>query len=194
VSDHPTVEVSSREELAGWLAENHSTSRGIWLVTFKKAAGPRYLPYHAIVEEALRFGWIDSRPRKVDELRSARLLTPRKRGSNWSPVNKRRIDALRDAGLIEPAGLAAIEAAKADGSWTALDHVESPHEPDDLAAALDANPAARAFWRDSPPFFKRATLEWIATAKRPETRAKRVAATVDEAAAGRRVNEWRPKK
>jgi uncharacterized protein YdeI (YjbR/CyaY-like superfamily) len=119
VSDaYPQVEVESREELRRWLEANHETSPGIWLVTYKKG-DPRYLPYEHVVEEALCFGWIDSKARRVDDRRTSIVLTPRKPRSNWSAPNRARVERLLAAGLMTPAGVAAIERAKADGTWDA---------------------------------------------------------------------------
>lgn len=184
------VEVTSREAWRKWLAANHARSPGIWLVTHKKAEGDRHVPYEATVEEALCFGWIDSKGRKLDERRSMLLMTPRKRGSGWSRPNKERLERLFAAQQMEPAGIATVEAAKADGSWTALDDIENLVEPDDLRAALDATPAAREHWDAFPRSVKRATLEWISLAKRPQTRAKRIEETATLAARGERANQW----
>lgn len=184
------VEVTSRSELRQWLQSNHASSPGIWLVTFKKSSGGPHVSYDEIVQEALCFGWIDSRPRKVDDQRTGLLLTPRKPGSRWSRPNKQRVERLLSAGLMAPAGLAAVEAAKSDGAWAALDEVENLIEPDDLARALDANPGARQTWDGFPPSARRGILEWILDAKRPDTRGRRIAETVSEAAAGRRANRW----
>ena len=117
---YPQVEVDSRDELRRWLAQHHETSSGIWLVTYKKG-DPRYLPYEHIVEEALCFGWIDSKARRFDERRTSIVLTPRKPRSNWSGPNRERVARLVAAGLMAPAGLAAIERAKVDGTWGAAD-------------------------------------------------------------------------
>jgi uncharacterized protein YdeI (YjbR/CyaY-like superfamily) len=184
------VEVTSQGAWREWLAANHGTSPGVWLVTYKKAEGDRYVPYDATVEEALCFGWIDSKSRALDERRSMLLMTPRKRGSGWSRPNKERLERLFAAGLMAPAGVAVVEAAKADGSWTALDEIENLVEPPDLSAALDAMPAARASWDGFPRSAKRALLEWISLAKRAETRAKRIEETATRAARGERANQW----
>ncbi|MHC1558111.1 YdeI/OmpD-associated family protein [Actinomycetospora sp. C-140] len=119
------------------------------------------------------------------------LLAPRKATSAWSRVNKQRVERLTAAGLMTPAGQAAIEAARATGRWAALDAVEDLTEPDDLRSALDAVPRARAAWDAFPRSVKRAILEWIAAAKKPPTRAARIAETVGEAAEGRRAHQWR---
>ncbi len=190
--NYERVEVVSRAAWRDWLAANHSSSPGIWLVTYKKAEGERHLPYDAVVEEALCFGWIDSVRRRVDRRRSQLLLTPRKRGSDWSRANKQRVERLEAAGLIEPPGRAAIGAAKADGSWAALDDVENLIEPEDLSAALDADPDARRHWDAFPPSTRRGILAWIQAAKREATRNARVERTARLAAEGVRANEWRP--
>jgi len=182
------VDVESRAQLRAWLAANHAASPGIWLVTYKKLSGGPYVPYDDVVEEALCFGWVDSRTRRVDELRSALLLTPRKPKSRWSRSNKERIARLEPAGLLTPAGFAAVEVAQANGSWTALDDVENLIESDDLRTALDARPEARVHWDGFSASARRTILLWILDAKRPQTRARRVEETVSEASDGRRAH------
>jgi uncharacterized protein YdeI (YjbR/CyaY-like superfamily) len=184
------VEVTSAEELRSWLAEHWDRSPGIWLVTYKKAAGERYLAYEDIVCEALCYGWIDGKARRLDELRSQLLLTPRKPTSKWSRPNKERVAELEASGRMAAPGRAVVEAAKASGTWTALDDVENLVEPAELAAALDAVPVARANWDAFPRSTRRATLEWIAAAKRPATRERRVAETVELAAQNLRAQQW----
>jgi uncharacterized protein YdeI (YjbR/CyaY-like superfamily) len=184
------VEVRSRGEWREWLETNHDSSPGIWLVTYKKVAGPdRYLPYEEVVLEALAFGWIDGQAQAVDEMRSSQLLTPRKPRSGWSRPNKRRVEQLEAEGLMTGAGRRAIEVAKENGSWSALDDAENLIEPLELKAALDANPAARENWNAFPPSAKKAILSWISMAKRPETRERRVAQTVTQAAENIRANQ-----
>lgn len=185
------VTVESRGQWRRWLEEHHATSRGIWLVTWKKQSGGPHLPWDDVVEEALAFGWVDSLPRKLDDRRSMLLVTPRKPASNWSRVNKERVARLVEAGLMAPAGLAVVEAAKASGTWTALDDVENLVEPDDLRTALDADPEARRQWDAFPRSARRGILEWLLTAKTAPTRAKRVQETARLAARGERANQWR---
>ena len=191
--EYEQVEISSRAQWRAWLTEHAAGSPGIWLVTFKKPTGERHVPYADVVEEALCFGWIDGQARKLDDERSQLLLTPRRKGSGWSRPNKQRVERLLAAGVIMPPGLAVIERAKGDGSWTALDDIENLVEPDDLGAALDRDPEARRQWDGFPRSPKRGILEWIAAAKRPETRQKRVAETAESAARGVRANQWRPR-
>lgn len=188
--DHARIEIASRAELRQWLAANHEQTASIWLVTWKKG-DPRHLPYNDLVEEALCFGWVDSLPRKLDASRSMILLSPRRPGSAWSKPNKDRVARLIRDGLMTSAGLAKIEAAKRSGAWTKLDAVEALTVPDDLAAALRASPPAADHWEHFPRSVKRGILEWIEQAKRPETRAKRIAETATRATQGERANQWR---
>jgi uncharacterized protein YdeI (YjbR/CyaY-like superfamily) len=184
------VEVTSAADLRRWLEANHATSPGIWLVSSKKAAGERYLAYEDIVCEALCWGWIDSKARSLDELRSQLLLTPRKPASKWSRPNKIRVAELEANGRMAAPGRAVVEAAKASGTWTALDDVENLVEPVELKAALDATPEARKNWAAFPRSTRRAALEWIAAAKRPVTREKRISETVELAAQNLRAQQW----
>jgi uncharacterized protein YdeI (YjbR/CyaY-like superfamily) len=187
-TDRERLEVGSVEELRGWLSDHHETSPGVWLVRWKKGRGP-YIPYPEIVRELLCVGWIDGQARGLDDDRSLQLVCPRRPGGGWSRVNKQHLEELYAAGRMLPAGVAAVDRARADGSWTRLDEVETLREPDDLRAALDAVPAAREAWDGFPRSPRRAILEWISSAKREATRARRVAETVSEAAAGRRANQ-----
>ena len=184
--DYPQVEVTSRQEWRDWLAANHLDARGCWCVTFKKSSGGPYVPYDNLVEEAIAHGWVDSQARGVDEERSSLLMTPRKPKSGWSRPNKLRVEKLLDEGLMAPAGQAAIDVAKENGSWSALDDVENLIEPPELKRALDAAPDARRHWDAFPRSAKRAALEWISTAKRDETRERRVSETARLAAKNER--------
>lgn len=189
----PLVEVSSRARWRAWLEANHATSAGVWAVTVKKAAladGDEYVSPIDLNEECLCFGWIDSRPGKVDDRRTALLCTPRKPGSGWSKVNKDRLVPLLEQGLVAPAGLAAIAAAKADGSWSRLDEIDALLVPDDLAAGLAAHPPAAGHFAAFPPSTRRGILEWIASAKTETTRAKRIDETARLAQRNERANQW----
>jgi uncharacterized protein YdeI (YjbR/CyaY-like superfamily) len=186
-----SVHPQSRAQWRQWLEQNHTRAQGIWLVSFKKGTGKPRLEYDEVVEEALCFGWIDSKSGKLDDERSMLWLAPRKPGTGWSRLNKERIERLSQTGLMAPAGLAKVEAAKQDGSWSALDAVESLEIPADLAEALTAHPAAAQHFDAFPRSIKRGILEWIAAAKRPETRAKRIEETASLAAQNVRANQWR---
>lgn len=184
--DLPRVEMRSRATWREWLASNHASSGSVWLVRYRHHH-PDHLAYPDAVREALCFGWIDSVPRKLDGERTMVLMSPRRPGSAWSGLNKRYVAELEAAGLIAPPGRAAIERAKADGSWTFLDDVERLEVPADLAAALDGAPGARAAWDAFPPSARRGMLEWIKQAKRAPTRAARIERTATSAARGERA-------
>lgn len=184
------VEIESRAAWRRWLAKHHGQKDAIWLVRWKKGRGP-HVPYDDVVDEALCFGWIDSLPRKLDDERSMLLLSPRKPKSAWSKVNRDRLDKLIAAGLMAPAGLAAIETAKRNGAWSALEAVDALEPPKDLVAAFKRHPGSAKNFAAFPPSARRGILEWIVQAKRPETRAKRVEETARLAAENRRANQWR---
>ncbi len=187
------VLVSSRQEWRDWLQTHADHEDGCWVVTWRKGSGQPVVGYDDLVEEALCVGWVDSRPRKVDEQRTALLMTPRGPGSGWSRPNKERVARLEAAGLMRPSGASVVARARADGSWALLDAVEALQEPPELAAALDAVPAARTAWDGFPRSAKRGILEWIAQARTTPTRDRRVQDTVEHAARGERANQWRPK-
>jgi len=186
-SIHPIA----RAEWRAWLAENHTRTTGVWLVIYKKATGRPRVDYDEAVEEALCFGWIDSKGNKLDDERSLLWFAPRKAKTGWSKPNKERIERMLATGQMMPAGLAKIEAAKQDGSWSALDAVEALEIPADLEIALAANPIAAQHFAAFPRSAKRGILEWISNAKTAETRAKRVAETARLAADNIRANQWR---
>lgn len=186
-----SVHPLSRAEWREWLAANHARPQGVWLVTYKKATGKPRIDYDEAVEEALCFGWIDSKPNKLDDERSLLWFAPRKAGTGWSRPNKQRVERSLARGLMTDAGRAKIEAARADGSWTSLDAVEALELPADLAAALAGLPPAAEHFEAFPRSVKRGILEWITTARRAETRARRVDETARLAQRNERANQWR---
>jgi len=181
----PLVHPESPQAWRQWLAEHHDTVGGAWVARWTRASGRAGLPYESLVEEALCFGWIDGLVNSLPGGRQAHLMTPRRRGSGWSRSNKERVALLVAADRMTDAGLAAVEAAKDDGSWTRLDAAESLSEPDDLAAALDADLDARRHWAAFSASTRRGLLGWVLSAKRPETRSRRIATIVATAAQGR---------
>ena len=185
-----SVHPLSRGEWRAWLAANHTRTDGLWLVTYKVATGKPRVGYDEAVEEALCFGWVDSKANKLDDARSLLWFAPRKGGTGWSRPNKERVARLIAAGLMAPAGLAKVDAAKADGTWTMLDGVEALEVPPDLAAAFAKHPNAAAHFAAFPRSAKRGILEWILQAKRPDTRARRIAETAKLADDNRRANQW----
>ncbi len=189
----PMVGPFDRARWREWLIANHISSAGVHLISWRKGAGRTSVPYEEAVEEALCVGWIDSVGGKLDEERSLQWFSPRRARSGWARSNKERIERLIAAGQMLPAGLAAIDEAKRNGTWSMLDDVENLVVPPDLAAALDANPGAREHWDVFSRSPRRAILEWIAQAKRPETRARRIAEAVDNAGRNEKPPRFRPR-
>ena len=183
------VQPEDRAAWRAWLVEHHATSRGVHLVTWRRATGRATLSYEDAVEEALCVGWIDAKAGKLDEERGTLWFTARRPTSGWSRPNKERVERLVAEGRMLLAGLAVIEDAKRRGTWTLLDAVQDLVVPDDLAVALAAAPPARTNWEAFPPGVRRLILGWIVQAKRPETRARRIAETAEKAARNERANE-----
>jgi uncharacterized protein YdeI (YjbR/CyaY-like superfamily) len=181
----------SRAEWREWLEKNHTRNEGVWLISYKKATGKPRVDYDESVEEALCFGWIDSKGNKLDDERSMLWFAPRRAGTGWSKLNKERVAKLIKAKRMAPPGLAKIKAAKKDGSWSALDAVEALEMPSDLIEAFLKNETARGYFEAFPRSVKRALLEWISSAKKPETRSKRIEETVTKAEQNIRANQWR---
>ena len=151
----------------------------------------KYIAYADTVEEALCFGWVDSKPGKVDAQRSKLYFTPRKPKSAWAKPNKIRIEKLTKAGLMYPAGLTAVEIAKQNGTWTLLDDIEEYVCPPDLEVALSKNNTAQLYFEAFPQGVKKTIYQWIILAKRPETRAKRIAVAVSLAEKNIRANQYK---
>ena len=179
----------TRNAWRAWLERHHATSSGVWLVSFRKETEKPRVEYPEAVEEALCFGWIDSKSTRLDDERTLLWMSPRKPGSGWSRSNKERVARLERDGLMADAGRAAVEAAKRSGAWSALDSVEALEVPDDLAAAFARDRTAKANYDAFPPSSRKLILAWIASAKRPETRAKRIQETVRLAAQNIRANQ-----
>lgn len=187
--DAPILTVRSRAELRAWLTANHARSKAVWLATYKRHH-PNYLAYEPQVEELLCWGWIDSVTRALDAGRSMILIAPRNPKSAWSAINKAHVERARASGAMTPAGEAKIAIAVANGQWDFLNDVDALIAPDDLLAALKAA-GQQVFWDAIPRSVRRGTLEWIKTAKTPETRGKRIADVVQSASQGLRPSPFR---
>lgn len=185
------VRAKDRATWRRWLQRHHSRTTGVWLELHKKGSRTGSVSYEDAVLEALCYGWIDSKANKLDEERFKLWMSPRKSRGVWSAINKRRVTELITAGLMAPPGLAAVDAAKSDGSWTSLDPSVALVIADDLATALAAAPRARSNFDGFPPGVRKQILQWIDAAKRPETRAKRVGETARLAGENIRANQWR---
>jgi uncharacterized protein YdeI (YjbR/CyaY-like superfamily) len=185
-SDAPEVFAEHRATWRAWLETHHATSGGAWLVTWRSGSGKQGLPYEDAVEEALCFGWVDSTAGTVDDERGKLYFAPRKPTSGWAATNKARVERLMADGRMAPAGLAAIERAKENGSWELLDSVERLEVPPDLAAALEGSPPAASNFAAFPQSVRKQALTSLVMARRPETRAERVRRIADAAARNER--------
>lgn len=170
------VHVTTRSQWRRWLAENHDKEeKGIWLVFYKKATGRPSLEYEESVEEALCFGWIDSVIRRMDDDQYCRKFTPRRNTSKWSNTNKKRVAKIIKEGRMTEFGRAKIEAAKRSGRWERDPRpVMNSDIPQELAEALARNRKAKDFFEKLAPSHRKHFVGWIVSAKRPETREKRI--------------------
>ena len=180
------VEVTSAQQLRQWLEANHAQLDSIWLVTYKKHMGEKYVSVQHILDEVLCFGWVDGIRRQLDEDRTMQLISPR-RTQHWAKSYKDRADMLIKTGKMHPAGLAAIAQAQRNGLWNFMDDVDALVLPDDLVAALEAHPPAKQNFETSAPSYRRNVLRWIKLAKTPATRAKRIEKTAILAAQNQKV-------
>ncbi|MDE3249485.1 MAG: YdeI/OmpD-associated family protein [Bacteroidota bacterium] len=186
-----TFQARDRAAWRRWLEKNHEQETAVWLIIYHKTSATKTVYYDEAVEEAICFGWIDSIAHKRDEESKYQFFAKRKPKSNWSKANRARAEKMIAQGRMQPAGQAAITHAKKTGSWTALEQVQSSVVPPDLEAALNKNKTARSHFDKFPPSSKRIILEWILNAKKPETRANRIAETVSLAADNIRANHYR---
>lgn len=167
-----------RSTWRAWLSANYSTAIGIWLVYYKVGSGKLSIRYPEAVKEALCFGWIDSKVNSIDADRYRQIFTPRKPKSVWSKLNKQYVEELIEQNLMTEAGFSKIAAAKQDGSWESLDAIEALMIPADLQEAIAINEAASQHFQAFSNTTKKLILTWISSAKRLETRQKRIEKTV----------------
>jgi uncharacterized protein YdeI (YjbR/CyaY-like superfamily) len=171
----PMISFEGQQEWAAWLEENHAASSGLWLRLAKKASGLSSVSYDEAVEVALCYGWIDGQKKSYDEASWLQKFTPRGPKSIWSKINRGKAEALIANSQMKPAGLRAIEQARQDGRWdAAYDSHSTATVPSDFQAELDKNPAAQAFFASLNSQNRYAILHRIQTAKKAETRAKRI--------------------
>ena len=185
----PTLLCEDEGAWEAWLERNHASSDGVWLKFAKKRAPVRLVSHTLALEHALCFGWIDGQVKPLDEHFFLQRFTPRRRQSRWSEINRGHAERLLDAGRMRPAGLAQIDAARADGRWERAYAPQSAATvPDDLQRALDANPEANAFFKTLRGSNRYAILYRVNDAKRPETRARRIAQYVQMCAEHRTLH------
>ena len=182
MAEVPPLDLRTSQQWRGWLAKNHTSSRGVWLVYYKDRTGVKSIDYDDSVREALCFGWIDSLIKRLDDRRYARKFTPRKPASKWSDSNRKRWAELQAAGLLAPAGLAA---APTDNAWPPPPAI--PELPAYIARAFKAHSKAWNFFQSLAATHRKHFVLWIHTAKRPETREKRIQESVALLAAGQKL-------
>lgn len=175
-----------------WLEKNHVKERSVFLIIYRKQCDVPSVYYSEAVDEALCFGWIDSVPKKRDAISYYVLFSKRNPKSNWSRVNKLKVERLLKEGKMTEAGQKMIDLAKASGTWTALDHVSDLIVPQDLQSLLNKNKKAVKYFEAFSPSAKRGILEWVYSAKRPETRKNRIKEIVRLAAQNIKANQYQP--
>ena len=170
----------NRKDWRDWLRKNHDSKPDVWVVFFKMTSPKTNLSYNDAVEEALCFGWIDGIKRSIDDARYMHRFSPRKPGGQWSPSNLERVQRMIDAGLMTDAGEQSIAAAKKSGAWDSPVAAPGPLPmPPAFAARLKRNKQARAFFESLAPSYRRQYVDWIASAKREDTRKRRIDEAID---------------
>ncbi|MFO0592037.1 MAG: YdeI/OmpD-associated family protein [Polyangiaceae bacterium] len=188
-AEAPTLSFATPRAFSDWLADYHPSSRGIWLKLAKKASGTASITYAEAVDVALAWGWIDGQKQRCDEESWLQKFTPRGARSVWSKINREKALKLIEAGAMQPAGLAEVERAKQDGRWdVAYDPPSRATVPDDLQAAFAKNTQAATFFGTLDSRNRYAVLWRVQTAKKPETRQKRITDLVAMLARGEKVH------
>jgi uncharacterized protein YdeI (YjbR/CyaY-like superfamily) len=172
--DIETFYPTSQQTWRVWLQENHRSKQAVWLVCYKKKANTPTVMWSDAVDEAICFGWIDSKRITIDDDKFMQFFTKRKPNGTWSKVNKEKIKQLTDKGLMTEAGFECIEKAKQNGSWTILDNVEALIIPKDLEEEFSSKTGSKDFFLSLSKSVRKSILQWIVLAKQPETRQKRI--------------------
>ncbi|MBK9736304.1 MAG: YdeI/OmpD-associated family protein [Saprospiraceae bacterium] len=186
--NHITYAPSDRSSWRQWLSDNWDKETSVFLIIYKKDSGIPSISYDEAVDEALCYGWVDSKINKRDERSWYQYFAKRNPKSNWSRVNKVKIEKLIKANLMSKPGLDMVDKAQKTGSWTALDDVENLILPLEMDIIFQKNPIAFGYWEQFPRSVKRGILEWIFNAKKPETKTARIQKTVQMAAENKRAN------
>ena len=181
-ADLITLDVHTRADWRRWLAKNHASSPGIWLIRHKRHTGVASMPYDDLINEALCFGWVDSLVKRLDDSCYAIKVTPRKPTSKWSDINRKRWKQLQAAGLLAAPGLAAAPTAK-----TYAPRPQIPELPPYFAKALKTNPKAWRNFQALAPTYRRNFVVWVHLAKRPETRERRIRESIELLSAGKKL-------
>jgi len=182
---------ASSQEFYDWLEEHHESETEVYVGFFKQHTGKRAMSWSEAVDQALCWGWIDTRSNSIDEDRYMQRFTPRKPGSNWSKINVEKVAKLTEAGLMRPAGLAAFEKRTDDRTGVYSFERENAELPPEYEAQLRANPAAAEYFDSRPPWYRRTAIHLIMSAKREETRLRRLVQLIEDSAAGRDIKQLR---
>ena len=180
------VEITSGQDLRSWLFENFNRDQGIWVVTYKKSEGDKYVSKEEVLDELISFGWIDGIRRKLDEKRTMQLITKRKT-QHWSKTYKERASKLIGLGKMHDAGLKTIEISKSKGLWDYLDDVDNLLIPEDLHKELSKSREALQFFNSINPSSKRFVLRWVKIAKTEKTRINRIQKLVELSSKGEKL-------
>jgi uncharacterized protein YdeI (YjbR/CyaY-like superfamily) len=187
----PSFYAKDRQAWREWLQEHHDKEQSVWLIYYKKAAKKSSISYSDAVDEALCFGWIDSKAKPIDAETYMQFFSRRKAKSVWSKINKKKVERLIEQQLMTKAGYDSIAIAQQNGSWTILDEAEQLIVPDDLAMALEKNPTAQNFFGGLSRSDKRNILQWLVLAKRAETRQNRINEIVELAGQHMKPKQFR---
>ncbi len=190
MSESNTFCPANQKDWREWLKENHRSSDSVWLVYYKKASPKHNLTWSEAVDEALCFGWIDSTRNAVDEERFMQFFSKRKPQSNWSKINKEKIENLTARGMMTKAGLESVRIAKENGSWTFLDDVEAMIIPEDLENAFQQHSGSKDYFLTLNDSIKKQILYWIKSAKRPDTRLKRITEVAKQAGENKKPKQF----
>ena len=173
-----------------WLIKNHGSTQSVWLVIYKKKSGKQTITWSEAVDEALCFGWVDSRRKPVDSDQFIQFFCKRKPNSTWSRINKEKALTLIHLGKMLPAGLVSVETAKSNGAWNSFDDVEAYKVPEDLSSKLLSHAGAEAFFLSLSKSARKAILQWLVQAKQPHTRQKRITEIAELAAQKRKPKQF----
>jgi len=191
LSEPEPIFFESPQAFYDWLEEHHDTDSEVYVGFYKTHTGKRAMTWSESVDQALCFGWIDTRSNSIDEDRYMQRFTPRKPGSNWSRINVEKVAKLKEAGLMRPAGLAAFEKRSEEKTGVYSFERESAALPPEYEQRLRANPAAAEYFDRKPPWYRRTAAHWVVSAKREETRLRRLAQLIEDSAAGLDVKPLR---
>jgi uncharacterized protein YdeI (YjbR/CyaY-like superfamily) len=190
MSDPEPIFFDSPEAFYAWLEQNHETETEVYVGYWKRHTGKPSLTWSQAVDQALCFGWIDGRVNTIDGDRHRQRFTPRKPGSNWSKINIEKVARLREAGLMRPAGEAAFERRRDDRSGVySFERGEDPVLEPEQEKRFRANAAAWEFFQSQAPWYRRTAIHLVVSAKKPETRERRLAQLIEDSAAGRRIKQ-----